>query len=80
MQATMDRTTKLKTLKGAEFDREYLSMMLEGHENELAKTDSLIATATDPDLKKMLETRRSMLQRHADGARELLKTSPQASK
>ena len=27
---------KLKTLKGADFDREYLRMMVDGHEKELA--------------------------------------------
>jgi putative membrane protein len=79
-QATMDRMAKLKTLKGAEFDREYLSMMAEGHETELKKNDSLISSATDPELKKMLEDRKATLQRHADGARELLKSSPQASR
>jgi putative membrane protein len=79
-QAMMDRMTKLRTLKGADFDREYLSMMVEGHDNELAKTDPSIAAATDPELKKMLEERRTTLQRHADGARELLKTLGEATK
>lgn len=74
-----ERMTKLKSLKGADFDREYLSMMIEGHEKQIANTDQAISKATDPNVKAMLETRRSTLQRHLETARELQKGNPQAS-
>jgi putative membrane protein len=80
-QDEKDMTTSmahLKTLKGAEFDKEYLNMMVAGHDKELAKIDTAMSSATDPDLKSMLETVKPMLQRHADQARDLQK-SPQAA-
>lgn len=70
--------THLKTLKGAEFDKEYLNMMVSGHDKELTKIDVAISGATDPDLKSMLQSVKPVLQRHADQARDLQK-SPQAS-
>lgn len=78
-KAMMERQAKLKTMKGADFDREYLAMMVEGHNNELAKTDPAINAATDGELKRMLESRRGTLQKHADAAKELLKKDAQAS-
>jgi len=70
---------KLKTLKGADFDREFLNMMAAGHEKELAKIDVAIGGATDPDLQTMLKSVKPVLQRHADQARDLQKNAPQAS-
>jgi len=79
MKATMEAMAGLKKLKGADFDREYLRMMVEGHEKELAKSDVFIASANDADLKMMLEGRKASLQKHADAARELQKGNAQAS-
>jgi len=70
--------TRIKTLKGAEFDKEYINMMVGGHDKELAKIDVSISGATDPDLKSMLQSVKPVLQRHADQARDLQK-SPQAA-
>jgi putative membrane protein len=75
MTASMAR---LKTLKGAEFDKQYLTMMVSGHDKELTKIDVAISGATDADLKSMLQSVKPVLQRHADQARDLEK-SPQAS-
>jgi putative membrane protein len=75
----MAQTKALLKLKGADFDREYLRMMVDGHEKELAKTDVFIASATDTDLKTMLEGRKTTLQRHADAAKELQQGEAQAS-
>ena len=71
--------TKLKTLKAADFDREFLTMMATGHDKELTKIDTAMGTATDADLKTMLGTVKPVLQRHADQARDLQKNPPQAS-
>lgn len=68
----------LKTLKGADFDKAYLNMMVSGHDKELTKIDVAISSTSDPDLKSMLQNVKPVLQRHADQARDLLK-SPQAS-
>jgi putative membrane protein len=80
MKDKMDEMTALKKLKGADFDREYLRMMVNGHDQELAKTDGFISKSGDPDLDAMLEARRTSLQRHSDGAKELQKGNAQASK
>lgn len=70
--------TRMKTLKGADFDKAYLNMMVAGHDKELTKIDVEISSATDPDFKNLLQGVKPVLQRHADQARDLLK-SPQAS-
>jgi len=72
------QVTKLKTLKGAEFDRELLTMMASGHDKELAKIDVAMGAATDSDLQSMLKAIKPVLQRHADQARDLQK-NPQAA-
>jgi len=69
---------KLKTLNGADFDKAYLTMMVSGHDKELTKIDVEISSATDPDFKNLLQGVKPVLQRHADQARDLMK-SPQAS-
>jgi len=72
------QTARIKTLKGAEFDKEFLTMMQSDHDKELTKIDVAISGATDPDLKSLLQSTKPVLQRHADQARDLAK-SPQAS-
>jgi putative membrane protein len=81
-QAHKDMQTKmanLKKLKGAEFDREFLTMMAADHDKELAKIDVAMGSAADPDLKTLLTGVKPVLQRHADQARDLQKNAPQAS-
>jgi putative membrane protein len=72
------KVAHMKGLKGAEFDREFLTMMVTGHEKELSRIDMSITAANDPDLQTMLKSVKPVLQRHADQARDLTK-SPQAS-
>jgi len=73
------QVTKLKSLKGADFDRAFLTMMTAGHDKELAKIDVAMGAATDPDLQSMLKSVKPVLQRHADQARDLQKNTPQAA-
>jgi putative membrane protein len=68
----------LKTLKGAEFDREFLNIMVSTHGKAVARVDAAIGTVSDPDLRTMLTSIKSVLQRHSDQAQELQK-KPQAS-
>jgi putative membrane protein len=67
---------KLKTLKGADFEREYLRMMVQGHEKELAKIDTNIAKAENAELIDSLKAKKPVLQHHADEARSLQKAEP----
>lgn len=76
----MAKMATLKTLKGAEFDKMYLQMMVEGHDKELAGNDTLLANTTDADVKAMLDKRKLSLQKHADGARALQKGNAQATR
>jgi putative membrane protein len=70
----------LKKLKGAEFEKEYLRMMVDGHEKELAKIDSKVAEVKNSELADMLRDKKPTLQKHADQARELQKSGAQAMK
>lgn len=79
MQEMMDTMAAMKKLKGADFDREFLRINVEGHDKELAKTDVFLTSATDPDLKSILETRKTTLRRHADMAKQLQAGHAQAS-
>ena len=75
----MDQAAHLKTLKGADFDKDFLTMMVAGHEKELAKIDVAMGQTSDADLKDMLSNVKPVLQRHSDQARDLQKSSPSAS-
>ncbi|HEY5945247.1 MAG TPA: DUF4142 domain-containing protein [Kofleriaceae bacterium] len=69
----------LKKMKGSEFDAKYLQMMVDGHDKELAKIDTKIADVQNSELADMLRAKKSVLQHHADQARELQKNNAQAS-
>jgi putative membrane protein len=71
----------LKTLKGAAFDKEFLSMMVADHEKQIARIDAALATSgsSDPDLQAWLKSYRLTLQRHLDQARDLQKAAQTSS-
>lgn len=71
---------KLKKLEGAQFDAEFLRMMVEGHEKELAKIDAKIGEVKNAELADLLKAKKPTLQHHADHARELQKNEAQAMK
>lgn len=71
--------SRLKTLKGPDFDKEYLNMMVSEHDKAVAWIDSSLGSIESSDLKTMLQDKvKPVLQRHADQARDLQK-APQAS-
>lgn len=80
MQDEKDAVNKLKNMKGADFDREYLSMMVDGHDKELAKIDTELGQVNDSDLSGLIKDMKPVLQRHADQARDLQKNNAQAMK
>jgi len=77
---TKDAVAHLKTLKGNEFDTAFLQMMVSDHEKELAKIDTAIGQVQNQDLVTVLKDIKPALQKHADQARDLQKTNPQAMK
>ncbi len=78
MAQAKQHASALKKLKGADFDREYLRMMVEDHDKELAKIDTNIEQAQNDQVADLLRDTKPVLQRHADQARELQKNSAQA--
>jgi putative membrane protein len=45
---------RLSSLSGAEFDREYMSMMVEDHDKDVKAFEDKSANAADPDLKRFV--------------------------
>ena len=80
LQDEKDAMARLKNMKGADFDREFLRMMVDGHDKELAKIDSEVGQVNDSDLATMIKDIKPVLQRHADQARDLEKNNAQAMK
>ena len=74
----MDDVAKLKTEKGADFDRDFLNLMVAGHEKEMTKVDAAITAANDSDVQDFLKAMKPVLQRHTDSARDLQKGNAQA--
>lgn len=79
MKAKMEAMANLEKLKGADFDREYLKMMVEGHDKELADTPDHVTASSDTDLDALLEKRKTTLQKHSDEAKKL-QTAPATTK
>jgi putative membrane protein len=80
-KADMDaKVASLKKMKaGAEFDKQFLDLMVMGHDTEIARLDTAIPMIKDNDLQSKMKDLRPVLQRHADTARELQKQTPTAS-
>lgn len=79
-QDQKDAMMRLKNMKGADFDREFLRLMVDGHDKELAKIDTEVGQVNNSDLSTMLKDMKPVLQRHADQARDLQKNNAQAMK
>jgi putative membrane protein len=76
----MAKMAELKKLKGADFDRQFLTLMEAGHTSELGKLKTATPNIKDTDLRAKMTDLQPVLQRHADTARDLLKAAPAASK
>lgn len=71
-----DMAAKVKTEKGADFDKDFLSMMVMGHEKVLAKLDTAMGMVSSDELKTAIQNVKPVVQKHADQARDLQKSSP----
>lgn len=69
MTETMD---KLKGLSGAEFDRAFLSEMVDGHAMVSAEIQAAIPTITDAKLKTHMEGATVTVEKHGTLAKDLL--------
>jgi putative membrane protein len=70
-EKTMD---KLENLKGSEFERSYLSEMVNGHRDALHQIDGWIKNAQSPELKQHLQQTRDRVQFHLKEAERLQST------
>jgi putative membrane protein len=77
MKEATETMDKMRGLKGVDFDREYLHVMATDHDKEVANIDQEAAKAQNPDLAAMIKDMKPVLQRHADTARDLMKSSGQ---
>jgi putative membrane protein len=68
----------LAQINGADFDRQFLQMMVAGHASELARLMPELEEASSPDIKQLLQDMRPVLQKHEDRAREIENSAAQA--
>jgi predicted outer membrane protein len=67
----MQKLAKLEGLKGAEFDREFIAMMVDGHNQELTRVATGMPMASDEQFKALLGKTQGSLQKHLDLARAI---------
>jgi putative membrane protein len=73
---TLDATTqhdivRMRTLKGAEFDREFINMMVAGHQKTLGMFRDQLTSAQNPDVRGHVEALAPTLEMHLDKALRL---------
>ena len=62
---------QLRTLKGPQFDRQYVMAMVQGHEKALTLVSTARERSTNEDFKSLLGDVQGELQKHLDHAKEL---------
>ncbi len=66
-----EMVNRLITLKGADFDREYMAMMVEDHNKEVMKFQDAAHMLADPDLKNFAAENVMVLREHLTKARQI---------
>jgi len=66
-----DMMNRLKSMKGAEFDREYLLTQVADIDRETSMIDANAGKAQNTELAQMIRDMKPVMQRHADMARDL---------
>ena len=79
-KSEMDDMASLKKLKGADFDRAYIDMMVADHEKDIKKVSDAIGTVANADLRAHLTDTKPALEKHLEAAKSLQKSSAQAQK
>lgn len=67
-QHHIDELTKKK---GAEFDKEYMKMMVEDHEDDVRKFEEASQNASDPDVREFAAKTLPVLRKHLDAAKKI---------
>jgi len=62
---------KLKGLKGADFDKEYVEEMVDDHETDVSEFEKQAANATDPDVKAFAAKTLPVLKKHLDAIKAI---------
>jgi putative membrane protein len=76
-KSTMDKLTKLS---GAEFDREYMSAMVDDHKEDIEKFQTQADKGKDPELKKFASENLPILKKHLELAQSTEKQIKTESK
>jgi len=63
----------LRTKKGAEFDKDYMSMMVDDHEEDVKKFEDAAKNAKDEDIRQFANNTLPALRKHLDAARKIKK-------
>lgn len=72
-KAGKDELTKLKSLSGKDFDQQYMTAMVNGHENALNLIDKSASNASDPKVVDFLKNTRNTVAHHLEIAKETQK-------
>jgi putative membrane protein len=67
----MAEHAKLAKLSGAEFDREYMALMVEDHDKDVAAFEEEAKDGSDPDIKSFAQKTLPTLQEHQKMAKEI---------
>jgi putative membrane protein len=67
-----EKMDKLKTQKGADFDKAFAAAMLEDHQKDVSEASSARDTTSDPKLKTLLTETVPVLEKHRDTAQKLV--------
>jgi putative membrane protein len=72
--ANDEKYQKLEKQSGAAFDKTYIEMMVEDHEETLHAFETAAGQATDPKLKEFISTVQPIVAHHLQMAKELRQT------
>jgi putative membrane protein len=62
---------ELKKKKGADFDKDYMKMMVEDHEEDIKKFEDASKNATDEDIRQFATNTLPTLRKHLDAAKKI---------
>ncbi|WP_205510922.1 DUF4142 domain-containing protein [Longitalea arenae] len=67
----------LSKKKGADFDREYMKMMVDDHQDDINAFEKIAENGTDPDVKTFASQKLPTLRKHLDSAKAIQKSLKQ---
>ncbi|MBI5472778.1 MAG: DUF4142 domain-containing protein [Ignavibacteriae bacterium] len=70
-KAHMDTYSRLSRLSGTEFDKEYMDLMVDDHEEDVDKFQKMAEVADDPDVKSFASKHLSTLKHHLQEAKRI---------